>query len=638
MEIKELYIKNFRNIGEEGAEIKLSPITIFTGCNSAGKSTAAKALLLLEAYLSDVKANNYNLIDTPLDFSKVVKLGTFDTVLNSSAKANGQESFVLGYSFASPIIVGDIKVRLTFVKRVSDTLNNAWLQKLSVFIDTIEVFVINVIEGHYSIDVSHKEEFVEYVNYYLVRQIVSICREKLEDLRVNNPVGYSDLSKNWNNGTGRHSYARLRDIEKNLVNKNILRDILWLEDVDKSLKKTLSKKDIICAIENIVSFSDFDMAIYDTEVAKGCSLDAEDIKAICDRMNGEFYDKLFESSGEDWMKNHSEGVNDILGKRSSGIRKYIQNYLTSDNQTIIEYKKGQNISILQKSCCSLNEALVECHTSNCLFDQFALLDLLPIGCRLVIENLLHSVFGLSILGKIGYVDSSTVEVRRLYPLDYSDRFGNLWKSYNQLADTTYEKGEFLRKWLKEFNICDDIIVENLEGTISIKLISRTNPEGRLLADYGYGVTQIIALLLNIEIAISRKETDFVRYAGQHDDSQPYISDRPSFLVIEEPEVHLHPNLQSRLADMFLDASQKGIRFIVETHSEYMVRRSQVIVGSGFSKTSEYRPPFRVYYFPEDGNPYDMRYKTNGHFMESFGEGFFDEAGKWSRELMRSKKK
>ena len=68
MEIKEIYIKNFRNIGEEGAEIKLSPITIFTGCNSAGKSTAAKALLLLESYLSDVKANNYNLIDTPLDF------------------------------------------------------------------------------------------------------------------------------------------------------------------------------------------------------------------------------------------------------------------------------------------------------------------------------------------------------------------------------------------------------------------------------------------------------------------------------------------------------------------------------------------------------------------------------------------
>ena len=34
----------------------------------------------------------------------------------------------------------------------------------------------------------------------------------------------------------------------------------------------------------------------------------------------------------------------------------------------------------------------------------------------------------------------------------------------------------------------------------------------------------------------------------------------------------------------------------------------------------------------------MKYKPNGHFEEAFGEGFLDEAGKWTRQLIRSKRR
>jgi hypothetical protein len=49
-------------------------------------------------------------------------------------------------------------------------------------------------------------------------------------------------------------------------------------------------------------------------------------------------------------------------------------------------------------------------------------------------------------------------------------------------------------------------------------------------------------------------------------------------------------------------------------------------------------PFKVYYFPAQGMPYDMQYQLNGHFVESFGDGFFDEAGKWTRQLTRNRRK
>ena len=48
-----LTIKNFRVFDEEGVTIELKPLTILTGCNSSGKSSVVKAVLLLNdfAYL-----------------------------------------------------------------------------------------------------------------------------------------------------------------------------------------------------------------------------------------------------------------------------------------------------------------------------------------------------------------------------------------------------------------------------------------------------------------------------------------------------------------------------------------------------------------------------------------------------------
>lgn len=45
----------------------------------------------------------------------------------------------------------------------------------------------------------------------------------------------------------------------------------------------------------------------------------------------------------------------------------------------------------------------------------------------------------------------------------------------------------------------------------------------------------------------------------------------SIVMVEQPELHLHPMVQSRLADFFLYA-RPDVKFIVETHSEYLVTR------------------------------------------------------------------
>jgi len=46
----------------------------------------------------------------------------------------------------------------------------------------------------------------------------------------------------------------------------------------------------------------------------------------------------------------------------------------------------------------------------------------------------------------------------------------------------------------------------------------------------------------------------------------------SILIFEQPEIHLHPRLQSNLADFLLNIALSGRRVIVETHSDYLINR------------------------------------------------------------------
>ena len=57
----------------------------------------------------------------------------------------------------------------------------------------------------------------------------------------------------------------------------------------------------------------------------------------------------------------------------------------------------------------------------------------------------------------------------------------------------------------------------------------------------------------------------------------------------------------------------------------MIRKTQAMIAT--EKVSFDNNPFKVYYFPEDGEPYDMVYQQSGMFENKFDEGFFDEASK-----------
>ena len=80
--------------------------------------------------------------------------------------------------------------------------------------------------------------------------------------------------------------------------------------------------------------------------------------------------------------------------------------------------------------------------------------------------------------------------------------------------------------------------------------------------------------------------------------------------------------------------------IVETHSEYLVRMSQVLVAQ-ISQDNNCKNqdeldkinPFRIHYLPADSTHYEIKYQINGSLGRPFGKGFYDVADDLALRLM-----
>jgi len=79
-----------------------------------------------------------------------------------------------------------------------------------------------------------------------------------------------------------------------------------------------------------------------------------------------------------------------------------------------------------------------------------------------------------------------------------------------------------------------------------------------LADVGYGISQILPVIVEAATASNRQ-----------------------FLLLQQPEIHLHPRAQAALGTLFADIVSAGhCRMIVETHSDYLIDRIRQEIAAG----------------------------------------------------------
>lgn len=205
--------------------------------------------------------------------------------------------------------------------------------------------------------------------------------------------------------------------------------------------------------------------------------------------------------------------------------------------------------------------------------------------------------------------------------------------YKQLGidkDQGSDAYKFVRDWMKasEFEIGDSFEIEMHAGEAYEVMINSYGLQIPL-ADKGMGSIQAMLLILRLAVVIYKKMAiDRLNNITKPEEGKPYI------VVIEEPELNLHPALQSKLANLFHEVYVKHkIRLLVETHSEYLIRKSQLIVKQKEYEVFPNDNPFCVLYFDKELKQWSMKYREDGRFKETFGKGFFDESSNLTFELL-----
>ena len=115
--------------------------------------------------------------------------------------------------------------------------------------------------------------------------------------------------------------------------------------------------------------------------------------------------------------------------------------------------------------------------------------------------------------------------------------------------------EQILKWLQQLELINSYDLRPLSDTgrdyeFLVKQY-KSGPEVRL-TDIGFGVSQVLPVLILC-----------------------YYAPEGSILILEQPEAHLHPKVQTELADVLIDVvKNRNVQIILESHSEYLLSRLQ----------------------------------------------------------------
>ena len=243
----------------------------------------------------------------------------------------------------------------------------------------------------------------------------------------------------------------------------------------------------------------------------------------------------------------------------------------------------------------------------------------------VLDRIIGNVRWALASSNIEYIGAHAATQKTIFSLDdhNDETVAIIHEWMQQLILPGEEEHNFILKWMRELQMGVDFRITNHYGeAYSVDIREHEGESWSSMSELGMGAIQMMTLLLHLS-SLMRKYKD--------NRNKPLI-------VFEEPEQNMHPNWQSHLAEIFEQVRQMGFRILVETHSEYMIRKSQVQVAEmHFADQADLDDncPIATYYFPTDDAPYNMRYMPSGNFEKHFGEGFFDEAARWDMIIIQN---
>ena len=164
-----------------------------------------------------------------------------------------------------------------------------------------------------------------------------------------------------------------------------------------------------------------------------------------------------------------------------------------------------------------------------------------------------------ILQNLVYVSSFRIQPERVF-IPEQNRRDYVGKNGEYTAEILYDKElkKHINYWLKEiagYELSED------NGNDKVKSINLNDEKTHIqkinLLDLGSGIAQVLPII-----------------------TQAFKSENNTILV-EEPEIHLHPKAQATLGEMFaVAAKERNNTFVIETHSENLLLRLERLIRLG----------------------------------------------------------
>ena len=580
--IKEWKLNNFKSIDKE-KDLEFRPLTIFTGANSSGKSTILQSILLVTQTLQSPiasrsillngwfkKFGNYSDVVNKREFNKNIKIGF---TLN-----NKSEEVISGYygRFHYPENISNVQCEF----EVSSDGNDECLQPVLEYTRIASGYGGDKADRIITVDIEKKtERNIEEQKAIESSGSKFSSRDFAYSLKSNSRVrlGYYGMEDNWKIlGTSLYHF-----LPNYMIGYSSYKD---------QMKRALRE----CLMSGRRHY-------FDSE---------EDEKKILPIIEDRVY----------------KVVDDIYEKK---IFRDVAKY----EKTMILIKKKITIARIIKilSLGTLDGNEKQKYVNN-IVDA---LDALPE--QYVTERMpLYYLSGVEFIRdffneRIKYLGPLREEPRSLYPLESNGNTFDLGlkgentaavfenyktKKIKYISPQYFENGivgkfepiertlsEAINDWLVYLGVANKMNT-NDRGKVGheLKITTDIQDMEQDLTHVGVGVSQILPILVMCFLA--------------------GIGDS---IILEQPELHLHPKVQTRLADFFVSMNVLGKQCILETHSEYLINRLRYLVA----KTSDEKisQDTMIYFVEkEEGHSIYRNITINKYgVIDDWPKGFFDES-------------
>ena len=167
-------------------------------------------------------------------------------------------------------------------------------------------------------------------------------------------------------------------------------------------------------------------------------------------------------------------------------------------------------------------------------------------------------------------------------------------------------------WLQYLGVAEGVESED-KGKFGHELTVRIDGTSRPhdLTHVGVGVSQVLPILV-----------------------VSLLAEPDTTLIFEQPELHLHPKVQTRLADFFLSMTQLGKQCIIETHSEYLINHIRFRTAAAV-KSNPWLEVVKMYFVKKEGQVSTFREVNINEYgaILDWPEDFFDQSQREAEAIL-----